>query len=1357
MKREFGGLNIISGSLSLPEKDSPSLLNVDFDISGAVKKRKGTLTIYKDSATLNPVFVSRFVTILGFEFIISKYDNILRVLDLVDDVSTVVWSKVNVFRDVTLTPFSVPLDDNINLLLCEKHAPIQVRFQEFRQSVVTAGTTIDINVGVEWVNTFVDTIVYVNGKRRTATRAYSAGVLTLTAITLLAGDSVYVCTFSWQWWAEALIWFGDSFYQRVSRFGSSPEDIHVKIPNSIVTDEIPDATRYGVFAYQTDAFGRQYAFKSNNQPQISLDYSFSDGASYTPSAETFTSPSRFFVTFGDITSENERTFSDKDVTANQITILKHKYESFDIISFRNTEGDVPNGTVEGSSYFVKKISDDIIELYSNVALTTIVPLTARNTRAFTDLAVDYTDNFIAITAHGFISGQPIRFTSSGNLPVGLSENTTYYASALNVNAFSIFFDQKLRKKVIFVYRTELFFNATNVSGSILNIPQHNLFTGDAVRVKTTNGTLPATLNATSVYYVLALTAGAIRLYSDSTLLTIVANYTGLVGDIFLYLDGGVHNAVADGLTTTVLRVAYDAVSFIRLRQLRFNGESGLTVANLSVFVDGVLATRNNTLLESAITPSYYTHETESLTPYIGTTTRQKFISFSADTPIGVDKDSLVELINTQTSWCGIAALSSKFNFDNGSYVPAYGFGDYADYLTGVFPTFGALYQNRLCLSGLDTTVLISGVYDRVVEDAPYRYFQITDDLENPLLDPFRIRIPFSQSDSVTAMRQWQQFLFIFTRSEVFKTSLDGNGQFNSSTPSTTLAASVGCISREGVATTESTIYFVSDSGVFDLAVAVQNEYRASEISLPIREIVKKLTRRTKIVYDSFNNKLYIYDERLLVYFTDIKAWTEYRAILPWDITSLVSWRDATILCCKLLCDFQMVKTEYEKYVDFAKRFVGGESVYMQPVISTTPTFASVNRYLCHTPFLPDRSIEDVLVKLNSVALQFGTEWYKLEDNYIYVVSPIVGTLSFTALYDDTFYGVVEILDNVLVPLTNTSLGIANPVSVCAELFVIYYTTMTVNYLDGTTFTATNADYSTRAALVASGTVPANTEVITKTDGNTVLRTTSRATDPTFDAGELRIEAYTTKAFTSWVVNVEAWSSAAPIEISRTSELYARTVGEQFNYTLAGNPSNALRVAALQPNGLFRSNVSISRTFQAGGNAFVVDRLEAFTVPKVSDITLNTGLTVTNWKCISGLCVPDANGVYTSQVACNAALIPPAFTGGQCVNQAYLVFADFLQGGIWQGIVYTGIAMNGRIVSVVITNDTVVFPNALITATSSAGAVVTRNARANVSGQEWRTPAVRLAIYGSSWLNPLGATGQSGAIDDGCGNLPSTCP
>ena len=1019
MRTKFGGLNTVSGELALPKDDSPSLLNVDFDIGGSVRKRNGTLTLFKDVPTPNPVFVSKFVTTLGYEFIISKFNTELRVFDLQNDVATRLWERDDVFKDDSSLPLSVPLDDNLNLLLCEKQAPIQVRFEEYSVVSGTAGSVV-IPVGVTWVNTYVDCVVYVNGVRVARTVSYSSGNITVTSASIAVGDTVYVCTFSWQWWAESLIWYGDNFYQRVSRFGVSDEDKHVQIPNSIVTDEIPDSTRYGVFAFINDVFGNVYTYKSNNQPQISVEYSFSDGANYTASANTFTSPSKFFVTFGDISNVNTRTFTDKDVSGNQITILKHKLKSYDIINVYNNEGDLPINLSDSASYYVKEINEDVIELYSNATLTTIVTLGARNSKTFTDLAVGYADNYIAITAHGFSNNQPIRFTSTNTLPIGLSETTTYYAKSLSANAFEVYFDQNLRKKVIFVYRSELFFDHNNVSADTLNIAQHKLFIGDAVRVKTVNGTLPATLSATSVYYVLVLTANAIKLYSDSTFTTVVPNYTGLTGDIFLYPDGGVHTVIADGLTTTIERVAYDAVSFVRLRQLRFNNKKGVLNANLNVFVGDTLIERS-TITTVSGTQKYYTHETESLTPYTGTSTLQKFVSFTASTPIGVKKDEFVTLVNTERKWCGSAALNTRYNYDNGSYVPAYGFGDYANYDEGVFPTFGALYQSRLCLAGVGSTILVSGVYDKIVDGAPYRYFQTTDDLSNSLLDPFVVRVPFSQSDTVLALKQWQQFLFVFTRTSTYKTSLDQNGLFNANTPTLSLTANVGCVGRDSVETTESTLFFLSENGVFDLGIVTQNEYRASEISLPIRNIIKEFGVNSKLCYDTFNNKLYVYSTRLMVYFTDLKVWSEYQAVLPWDISSLLFLSKYVLLCCKTLCNFQLTRTEYEYYIDFARKFASEEQVIVQPCAQNIPTYTGVSTYTSPLVMSPTLSERDVTVLYDGVVTQ---NWTKLNQTEISISGVEDGKqLTFFYKADNSFNGVLLYEDNVAQELNNVSLGL----------------------------------------------------------------------------------------------------------------------------------------------------------------------------------------------------------------------------------------------------------------------------------------------------------------------------------------------
>jgi hypothetical protein len=1197
MKNKFGGLNLLSGSTVLPVDDSPSLLNVDFDISGAVQKRKGTVTVFKDTASAYPVSLDSFITQLGKQFFACKSGFELRVLDLVGDESTLIWNKTSVFRDLFLLPHAVALEDNTVLFLTKRHAPIQLRILEYEISVPTTVTSLILKVGKEWVNSYVDAVCYIDGVKTAVSKSFSVDTVTLTSVTFNENSKVYLITFNWQWWAESLIWYGDSFYQRVSRFGASDEDRHIQLPTSITADEIPSNTRYGIFAYYSEKFNELYTYKSDNQPKISLEYSFSDGSNYVPSTTAFTSPSKFYITFGEITNVNERTFTDRDVTGNQIKILKHKLKSFDIISFRNTEGAVPIGTVSGNYYYVKRITDDVIELYSDAALTTIITLSARNTKAFTDVAIDYKGIFLAITAHGFATGQPIRFTSTDTLPIPLSENNTYYAKSLTVNSFEVYFDLNLRKKVVFVNRVELYFNVAAITATNITISQHNLFDGDPIRFKTNNGTLPATVNSTTVYYVKVLTTSAIQVFYDIALTSIVPNYSGALGDLFIYVDGGTHSAIADGLTTTVERVAYDSVSLIRLRQLRFNRDTGVLPVNLQVLVDDVEATRNTLGTASVAALAYYTHSAESSTPDL-TAGMQKFVSFSAKTPIGVDKDVLVTLVNTETKWCGTAALPNKFNFDNGSYVPAYGIGDYADYLNGEFPVFGALYQNRLCLCGVGSPFVVSAVYDKLIKGSPYRYFQITDDLSNQLLDPFKVRIPLDRSDNTTAVQQWQQYLFVFTNTATYRTILDSNGQFNANVNSLLLSANVGCLSKDCVVATESTLMFLSNGGVYDMSIILQNEYRASEVSVAIRPEVKKFTSAALMLYDNFNKKLFLYDGRLFVYYTDSKVWSEWGASIGWNITAMTTSANAAVFCCKALCDFQIIKTEFSKFVDFAKVFVGGSAVLVEPCLKNIPSYLGVSKYKSPVYFINDSTVEDLLVRLNLVPLRYNTDWFKLDDGFIQVVSPVNGTLYFSPVLDESFYGVVGYEDNVKMSLSDTSLGVIEPANVCTEKFTVCYALLQVNYADLTTFSITGADYTSYADLVSLGTLPVDVEPISKNDGFTFFNSFSRVNDTTLRISELRVVADTTgKPFTSWSLNIELWSTSSPIEFNRAFVRFINDGVIPFTYSLTnGNPADRTTLGILQPNGLYKGVVTVTINFNAQNEAHLTTVYNANSVP-----------------------------------------------------------------------------------------------------------------------------------------------------------------
>lgn len=58
-----------------------------------------------------------------------------------------------------------------------------------------------------------------------------------------------------------------------------------------------------------------------------------------------------------------------------------------------------------------------------------------------------------------------------------------------------------------------------------------------------------------------------------------------------------------------------------------------------------------------------------------------------------------------------------------------------------------------------------------------------------------------------------------------------------------------------------------------------------------------------------------------------------------------------------------------------------------------------------------------------------------------------------------------------------------------------------------------------------------------------------------------------------------------------------------------------------------------------------------------------------WKCQGGVCIQDPNGIYPSQEACQMALIPPEFSGGQSIGIGYVIEVMYSFDPSW-GLGYT---------------------------------------------------------------------------------------
>ena len=129
-----------------------------------------------------------------------------------------------------------------------------------------------------------------------------------------------------------------------------------------------------------------------------------------------------------------------------------------------------------------------------------------------------------------------------------------------------------------------------------------------------------------------------------------------------------------------------------------------------------------------------------------------------------------------------------------------------------------------------------------------------------------------------------------------------------------------------------------------------------------------------------------------------------------------------------------------------------------------------------------------------------------------------------------------------------------------------------------------------------------------------------------------------------------------------------------------------------------------------------------------------------WSCFAGVCSPDPNGIYNSQAQCEAALIPPPFTGGQCAGIFYTVTAiDITPSGYSNPIFLT--------------------PNTPFTVNLSGTIGVPVQVATNTwgipynSGANTHNRSNPFGLIGIQIISVVRADGQP----DNCGNLPSTCP
>ena len=293
-----------------------------------------------------------------------------------------------------------------------------------------------------------------------------------------------------------------------------------------------------------------------------------------------------------------------------------------------------------------------------------------------------------------------------------------------------------------------------------------------------------------------------------------------------------------------------SMQFYRYRELRFNAGQGITPNNTDVYQDNALKTNRIAFTAAAssgdavfIADTFTA--TERVSGLIATlNTVATSLGTFADGRVPSLQSEFV-ITNKENKWMFTAGQSLNYldlpvggGTIDGTYIPAYGLGQFADYFNGSFPTFGAIFRDRLVLKTPNESVdqiLLSATSDTLSPGAFYAHFQITDALTGTIDDPFTVNITAKSRERITCLLGWQQSLFVFTSVSTY--SITGGELFGPDSYTTGLVASYGAFNSRCVLATNLTVLFLNRYGLFDLLNKNNtSDYGSFERSEPIRPI-----------------------------------------------------------------------------------------------------------------------------------------------------------------------------------------------------------------------------------------------------------------------------------------------------------------------------------------------------------------------------------------------------------------------------------------------------------------------------------------------------------------------------------------
>lgn len=169
----------------------------------------------------------------------------------------------------------------------------------------------------------------------------------------------------------------------------------------------------------------------------------------TDDAPEFTEDATATVnTISDLTDELEKLINardasfggDLDYATSTITIANHSFSDGDPVAY-NTNGNLPVGNfTNNTTYFVKVIDNDTIELFTNYAFSPgsklIFGSEGTGSHKLIRFAVNVNNNSFVLVDHGFNTGDVVRF-SAADTPEGITSNSYYFVGSVTINSFTL--------------------------------------------------------------------------------------------------------------------------------------------------------------------------------------------------------------------------------------------------------------------------------------------------------------------------------------------------------------------------------------------------------------------------------------------------------------------------------------------------------------------------------------------------------------------------------------------------------------------------------------------------------------------------------------------------------------------------------------------------------------------------------------------------------------------------------------------------------------------------------------------------------------------------------------------------------